>query len=178
MLWGGCSGLGVRATEQLRWGMQRGKVGIQGGTEEALAGSEGCVPGEVEGCPWAPRWLRKGLELGLTGIYRGLPIGVLGLRGSMRACACLGRYEKLRGHHLFRSILELKLWLRVHGRWCGCGERSRLSVEWAVCVRVIGVGGKLCVWKGVGVGLVCLGRCWAAGRGSVGAVRGVCVCVW
>lgn len=37
-------------------------------------------------------------------------------------------------------------------------------------------GGKLCVWKGVGIGLVCLGRCWAAGGGNIRAARSLCMC--
>lgn len=37
----------------------------------------------------------------------------MGERVCVRACACLGRYEKLGGRYLFRDIPELKLCLCV-----------------------------------------------------------------
>lgn len=57
------------------------------------------------------------------------------------AHACLGRYEKLGGHCLFKDTVELKPYLCVWGEWRGHRRRCHLSgccgsLREAVCMSV------------------------------------------
>ena len=103
------------------------------------------------GCPWALGRQSKVLKLELVGdVQRTACLRCCGIWGvCMCVCvahACLGRYEKLGGHCLFKDTVELKSYLCVWGEWRGHRRRCHLSgccgsLREAVCVSVSVRGG-------------------------------------